>query len=80
MLETKETFIDNYLEVTLLFCKEINDQFNIKYEFKIREGCKIKIELKDIKFTTIKGNLYLKIDNLTIILFLIIIMLIITLN
>jgi len=67
VLETKESFIDNYFKVTLLFYKEINDQFIIKSNLKIREGSEIKIEVKDIKFTTFKGNLYLKVDNLTII-------------
>ena len=67
VLETKESFIDNYLKATLLCCEEINDQFIIKSDLKIREGSKIKIEVKDIKFTTFKGNLYLKVDNLTII-------------
>ena len=67
VLETKESFIDNYLKVTLLFCKEINEQFIIKSDLKIREGSEIKIEVKDIKFTTFKGNLYLKVDNLKII-------------
>ena len=67
VLGTKESFIDNYLKATLLCCEEINDQFIIKSDLKIREGSKIKIEVKDIKFTTFKGNLYLKVDNLTII-------------
>ena len=67
VLETKESFIDNYLKVTLLFCKEINEQFIIKSDLKIREGSEINIEVKDIKFRTFKGNLYLKVDNLKII-------------
>lgn len=66
VLQIKESFIDNYYRVTLLLCNEINEQFIIKSDLKIREGNKIKIKVNDIKFTTFKGNLHLKVDTLEI--------------